>query len=355
VNEAGHSRNSAPAIRRRRSLSAAEYVEGVLARDRSILARAITLIESTSASHEAQAQEVLQKLLPYTGKARRIGITGVPGVGKSTFIEAFGTYLIQRGHQLAVLTIDPSSTKSHGSILGDKTRMERLSRDPSAFIRPSPTGENLGGVARKTREALLVCEAAGYDVILIETVGVGQSEVELRSMVDFFLLLLLPGAGDELQGIKKGIVEMADAVLINKADGENRTRAQQALAEHQGALHYLQPPTPGWKTPVALCSGLTGEGVSEAWELVEKFYRRLEPAGVIAKRRQEQSLEWLSSLVRYELWRRFDANAAVRKRLPELQQSVLRGQTTPVQAAKALLELFIPASNPSYKQTDSSC
>jgi LAO/AO transport system kinase len=326
--------------RRPRLLSPDDYVSGVLAGDRGVLARAITLVESNAPLHEAQAQEVLQRLLPRTGRARRIGITGVPGVGKSTFIESFGCFLVEQGRKLAVLTIDPTSKRSGGSILGDKTRMEKLSRDPRAFIRPSPAGDNLGGVARRTRETLLLCEAAGFDTVLVETVGVGQSETALRSMVDFFLLLLLPGAGDELQGIKKGIIEMADAVLINKADGDNRLRAQQALAEQQSALHCLQAATPKWTTQVALCSGLTGDGIPETWQLIERFYSQLEPQGVISKRRQEQSLEWLSNLVHDELLRRFYHDSKVKALLPALQQALLRGDTTAVRAAQELLDSF---------------
>ena len=326
--------------RRRRTLSPNEYVEGVLAGDRGVLARAITLIESTSPLHEAQAQEVLQRLLPQTGHSQRIGITGVPGVGKSTFIERFGCHLLEQGRKIAVLTIDPTSQRSRGSILGDKTRMESLSREPNAFIRPSPAGESLGGVARRTRETLLLCEAAGFTTVLVETVGVGQSETALRSMVDFFLLLLLPGAGDELQGIKKGIIEMADAVLINKADGDNRLRAEQARAEQQNALHCLQPATPGWTTEVALCSGLTGQGIPEAWLLIQKFYGQLEPAGTIAKRRQQQALEWLSNLLHDELLRRFYHHPTVKARLAVLQQQLLSGSTTAYQAAQELLDAY---------------
>jgi LAO/AO transport system kinase len=315
-----------------------EYVTGILAGDRAVLSRAITLVESNSRLHETQAQEVLQRLLSRTGNARRIGITGVPGVGKSTFIDAFGSYLTGRGRNVAVLAIDPSSTKSGGSILGDKTRMERLSREPRAFIRPSPTGGNLGGVARRTRETMLLCEAAGFDTVLVESVGVGQSEIALRSMVDFILLLLLPGSGDELQGIKKGIIEMADAVLINKADGDNRLRAEQSRAEQAAALHYAQPATPGWKTEVSLCSAQTGEGVPEAWERIERFYAELEPKGFIARRREQQAGEWLADLIREGLERRFHQSPRVKERLPVLQESVRRGEVTPVQAAKILLE-----------------
>jgi LAO/AO transport system kinase len=323
--------------RHRTALTVDDYVAGVLAADRARLARAITLIESNSPMHEPQAQEVLRRLLPHTGKARRIGITGVPGVGKSTFIECFGLYLVRNGHKLAVLAIDPTSTRSGGSILGDKTRMEKLSQEPSAFIRPSPAGLNVGGVARRTRETMLFCEAAGFDIILVETVGVGQSETALRSMVDFFLLLQLPGAGDELQAMKKGIIEMADLILINKAEGENRSRGELACAEQNTALHYLQAATPGWKTEAALCSGLTGEGVPEAWQRIDRFYQELEPRGVIAHRRQQQALDWLTDLVQDELRRRFYQDPRVAEQLPAVQSALLRGDMTAVQAARKLL------------------
>ena len=320
-----------------RRLTVKDYVAGVLAGDRAILARAITLVESNSRMHEAQAQEVLNRLLPHTGNAKRVGITGVQGVGKSTFIETFGCQLVERGHKLAVLTIDPTSARSGGSILGDKTRMEKLSVAPTAFIRPSPSGDSLGGVARRTRETMLLCEAAGFDTILVESVGVGQTEIALRSMVDFFLLLLLPGAGDELQGIKKGIVEMADLVLINKADGDNRMRAEHARADQDAALHYTQPATPGWKTEVALCSGLSGEGLPQVWERIQKFYEELEAKGVIVKRRQQQTLEWLNDLIHDELRRRFDRDPRVIAKLPELRGALLRGEMTAVRAANVLL------------------
>lgn len=326
--------------RRPRALSPDDYVAGVLSGDRALLARAITLIESTSPLHEAQAQEVLQRLLPHTGNAKRIGITGVPGVGKSTFIESFGCFLVEQGCKVAVLTIDPTSKRSGGSILGDKTRMEKLSRHPRAFIRPSAAGASLGGVARRTRETLLLCEAAGFDTILVETVGVGQSETTLRSMVDFFVLLLLAGAGDELQGIKKGIIEMADGVWINKADGDNRLRAEQALAEQRNALHGLQPATPGWTTEVGTCSGLSGEGIAEIWRTVQRFFERLAPSGIINKRRQQQSLEWLLSLVQDELLRRFYRDPNVKSCLADAQARVLRGEITPVRASLDLLESF---------------
>ena len=323
-----------------RRLTLEDYVAGVRAGDRAILGRAITLVESTSAVHEAQAQELLGRLLPFTGRARRVGITGVPGVGKSTFIEALGCHLCAQGRRVAVLAIDPSSSLSRGSILGDKTRMERLSGEPRAFIRPSPSGGSLGGVARRTRETLLLCEAAGFDVVLVETVGVGQSEVTLRSMVDFFLLLLLPGAGDDLQGIKRGIMEMADAVLINKADGDNRHRAEAARSEQAMALHYLAAATPSWTTPVTLCSALTGEGIAEAWETVERFYRELEPAGVLNARRGAQQLAWLEELVREELVGRWQRHAAVRLMRPAVERSLVAGELTAVRAARALIEAF---------------
>jgi LAO/AO transport system ATPase len=324
--------------RRPRQLTVADYVSGVLAGDRSILARAITLVESTSRLHESMAQEVLHRVMPHTGKAKRVGITGVPGVGKSTFIESLGTFLVERGQKIAVLTIDPTSSRSGGSILGDKTRMEKLCQLENAFIRPSPTGQSLGGVARRTRETMLLCEAAGYGTILVESVGVGQTEIALRSMVDFFLLLLLPGAGDELQGIKKGIVEMADLVAINKADGENRIKAELAKQDQSAALHYLQSATPGWKTDVVLCAGLTGEGVPELWEVVEKFYSELEPKGTVARRRQEQNFSWLESLIEDELKRRFYEDPRVNAKLPEVRQALIRGEMTAVRAAAELIQ-----------------
>jgi LAO/AO transport system kinase len=324
----------------RTALTVDDYVKGVLAGNRTILARAITLLESSSPLHEPLAQEVLRRVLPESGKAKRIGITGVPGVGKSTFIEAFGTMLVTKGHKLAVLTIDPSSTRSGGSILGDKTRMQKLSREPNAFIRPSPAGHNLGGVARRTREAMLLCEAAGFDVVLVETVGVGQSETALRSMVDFFLLLQLPGAGDELQAMKKGIIEMADLVLVNKADGDNRSRAELARAEQEIMVHYLEPATPEWKPQVALSSGQTGDGIAQAWETIEKFYRELEPKGTIERRRQQQSIDWLTDLIAYELQRRFYQCSAVSEQLAIVKDALLRGELTAMQGAKKLLAAF---------------
>lgn len=315
-----------------------DFVAGVRRGERAMLGRAITLVESTAPRHEAMAQQVVQRLLPFTGRARRVGITGVPGVGKSTFIEALGCFLCGRGLRVAVLAIDPSSSLSRGSILGDKTRMERLVGEPNAFVRPSPAGGCLGGVARRTRETLLLCEAAGFDVVLVETVGVGQGETTLRSLVDFFLLLLLPGAGDELQGIKRGIMEMADAVLINKADGENRVRAEAARSEQALALHHLAPATPAWQTEVATCSARTGAGIVEAWALVEKFYTQLEPSGAIASRRREQMIRWVDELVRDGLIQRFQRDPEVRSLRPGLDRAVAGGEITAVQAAMKLLD-----------------
>ncbi len=288
-------------IPRRRRLSVDEYVEGVLAGDRNVVAQAITLVESNALAHLEMSQEVLRRVLPETGKSIRIGITGVPGVGKSTFIEALGIYLCNQGHRVAVLAVDPSSKVTGGSILGDKTRMEDLSKDTRAFIRPSPSAGTLGGVTRKSRETILICEAAGFDVILVETVGVGQSETTVRSMVDFFLLLMLAGAGDELQGIKKGIMELADSLLINKADGDNKPRAKAARLEYNRALHYLAPATEGWETHAYTSSALTGEGIPELWGVVEDFRKKTADSGVLEKRRRAQTLDWVYSMVEEHL------------------------------------------------------
>ncbi|MEF3275531.1 MAG: methylmalonyl Co-A mutase-associated GTPase MeaB [Chloroflexus sp.] len=322
---------------RRRQLTIEEYVDGVRNGDRAILARAITLIESNAAPHIAQAQEVLRALLPFTGGAMRVGITGVPGVGKSTFIEALGTMLCEQGHRVAVLAIDPSSSISRGSILGDKTRMEQLARHPNAYIRPSPSGGSLGGVARKTRETLLLCEAAGFDIVLIETVGVGQSETAVRGMVDFFLLLMLAGAGDELQGIKKGVIELADALVITKADGDNKARALAAQAEYRHALRYLAPATPGWKPPVRTCSALTGDGIAEVWHEIERFRTTTTASGVFTARRREQARDWLYSLIDEQLRTLFFAHPAVRARLPAIEQEVVAGNLPVVSAVQQLL------------------
>jgi LAO/AO transport system kinase len=325
---------------RRRSLSTQEYVDGVRSGDRTLLARAITLIESNAPAHFEQAQEVVQALLPHRGQATRVGITGVPGAGKSTFIETFGLYLLEQNHRVAVLAIDPTSSVTRGSILGDKTRMEQLSRQQNAFIRPSPTGGVLGGVARKTRETILVCEAAGFDVVLLETVGVGQSETLVRSMVDFFLLLQIAGAGDELQGIKKGIMELADAVLINKADGDNINRARSARADYNQALHYLAPATEGWQTRAYTCSAVTGLGVAELWNVIQSFRKKTEASGVFEARRKEQSISWMKSMLEEYLVSRFYSNPKIKAQQPEIESQVVGGTLPVTTAAQILLDMF---------------
>ncbi len=326
--------------RRRRHLSVEEYVQGVLAHDRTVFARAITLVESNARAHMEMAQEVLRHVLPHTGNAIRVGITGVPGVGKSTFIEALGVLLCEQGHRVAVLAVDPSSSVTRGSILGDKTRMEQLARHPNAFIRPSPSSGTLGGVARKSRETILLCEAAGYDVILVETVGVGQSEITVRSMVDFFLLLMITGAGDELQGIKKGIVELADTVLINKADGDNKQRAMATKQDFSMTLHYLPPATEGWKTEAYTCSSRTGEGIAEIWEVVETFREQTTQSGVFTNRRQAQARDWVYSMVEEYLKASFYHHAGVQEVLPSVEQGVMEGTTPATVAAQQLLAVF---------------
>ena len=281
---------------KRRQLSVDDYFNGVRSGDLGVLARAITLIESNAPAHQEMAQTLLTRLLPFTGNAMRVGITGIPGAGKSTFIECLGTRLCEAGRKVAVLAVDPSSTVHGGSVLGDKVRMEKLSRHARAFIRPSPSGGSLGGVARKSREAMLVCEAAGFDTLLIETVGVGQNEVTVRSMVDCFFVTLIAGAGDEMQGIKKGIIELADLVVINKADGDNLPRATAAQAEMKRVLHYLHPATIGWETPALLGSAATGFGVDEIWASVEAFFAHCRKVGVLEERRRDQAVEWLHCL-----------------------------------------------------------
>ncbi len=322
---------------RRRTLTTEDYVQGVLARDPPVLARAITLIESNAPAHQAQAQQVLAQLLPHTGRAHRIGITGIPGAGKSTFIEAFGCHLTGSGQRVAVLAIDPSSSVTGGSILADKVRMEKLGRERNAFIRPSPSGGSLGGVARKTREAILICEAAGYDVVIVETVGVGQNEVAVRSMVDFFLVLMIPGAGDEMQGIKKGVVELADAIVINKADGDNRARASAAQAEMRRVLHYLHRMTEGWETPALLASALTGEGVPEVWQMTEAYFANARAVGSLTGRRRTQAVQWMHALIAESLQSRFYASEDVKARLPALEAAVADGRMPVLAAALALL------------------
>ncbi|MFC4799338.1 methylmalonyl Co-A mutase-associated GTPase MeaB [Neobacillus sp. GCM10023253] len=342
---AGNTNNLTPSLPpRRRRLKVNDYVQGVLSRNRTILAQTITLIESNQAAHMEMAQEVLKQLLPYTGNSIRVGITGVPGAGKSTLIEALGTMLCDKGKHVAVLAVDPSSTVTGGSILGDKTRMEMLSRNPNAFIRPSASGGTLGGVNRKSRETMLICEAAGFDVILVETVGVGQSEVTVRSMVDFFLLVMLTGGGDELQGIKKGVIELADAILVNKADGSNKQRALAAKAEFNRILHYLQPVTEGWFPKAFTCSALTGEGMAEIWEVIQEFQSNTSQSGVFKQRRQKQTINWTYTMVEDYLRSSFFNHPEVNRLIPVIETALVTGEMSATMAAKQLLKTFEEAS-----------
>jgi len=314
-----------------------QYINGILAGDRLVLSRAITLIESRRPDDQALAQEVLTGVLNRTGHSIRVGITGVPGVGKSTFIEAFGKYLTDQGHKLAVLAVDPTSQRSGGSLLGDKTRMEQLSVDPNAYIRPSPAGDSLGGVAHRTRETMLLCEAAGFDVILIETVGVGQSETLVHGMVDFFLLLMLAGAGDELQGMKRGIMELADALAITKADGDNRPATDRARVEYQNALHLFPPTGTGWSPPVLTCSATTGEGITDIWQLIQNHQELMTRHGHRDRRRQEQQLAWFRSHLRNRLESRFFQQTGVAEQLKAVEAQIKAGTLLPVQAVENLL------------------
>jgi LAO/AO transport system kinase len=324
-----------------RGLSVAELEAGVRAGDRSLVARAITLVESNRADHHAGAQELLQRLLPHTGGAHRVGISGVPGVGKSTFIEALGVRLTDAGHRVAVLAVDPSSSLTGGSILGDKTRMGRLATDERAFIRPSPTGGSLGGVARKTRETILVCEAAGFDVVLVETVGVGQSETLVAEMVDFFLLLNLAGAGDELQGIKRGILELADLIAITKADGDNLDRAQRARADLAQALQILRPSQEDrWAPRVLTCSAVEGKGIEEIWRAVLEHREQLVSSGAFETRRRQQLIRWMWSLVEEGLREILRRDPTVARTIELLEQQILEARITPTAAAAEILAAF---------------
>lgn len=326
--------------KRRKLPSADEFLRGIRAGNRTLLSQAITLTESSLPSHIELAQEIIENCLPWSGQSIRVGITGVPGVGKSTFIEALGMELIRNHRRLAVLAIDPSSERSRGSILGDKTRMEELSAQSGAFIRPSPSAGSLGGVARKTRENIILCEAAGFDTIFIETVGVGQSETAVHSMVDFFLLLMLAGAGDELQGIKRGIMEMADAIAITKADRENVSRAERAKAEYSNALHLFPPTESGWTPRVMTCSSKTNTGISEVWDTVLEYLALTHHNGYFQKKRLEQSRYWMYETINQNLKDSFYHDRRIQKLLLNYESRVLKGETTPFTPAKVLLEKF---------------
>ncbi len=316
-----------------------ELISGILSQNQAALSRAITIIESTAQKHQQQAKEIIENCLPHANKSIRIGITGVPGVGKSTFIESFGKLLISKGKKVAVLTVDPSSSISKGSILGDKTRMEDLVKEKNAFIRPSASGDTLGGVARKTRETIILCEAAGFDVILIETVGVGQSETTVHSMTDFFLLLKLAGAGDELQGIKRGIMEMADSIIINKADGENLKAAKLAKNEFNRALHLYPAKESGWAPKTLLCSAIKNEGISEIWDVISNYFETVKDNGYFQYKRKEQNKFWLLQTIESRLKSEFYANTSVKKELENQLNALDENKTTPFEAAEKLLSI----------------
>ncbi|WP_230532989.1 methylmalonyl Co-A mutase-associated GTPase MeaB [Microvirga roseola] len=318
-----------------RSVTAEDVARG----DRAALARAITLMESRRPDHREAARALLQELMPRTGKAVRVGITGVPGVGKSTTIDTLGSLLTENGHKVAVLAVDPSSTRTGGAILGDKTRMAKLSADPNAFIRPSPSSGTLGGVAAKTRETMLLCEAAGFDVILVETVGVGQSETAVADLTDFFLVLMLPGAGDELQGIKKGILELADLIAVNKADDAS-AKAKAAAAEYKAALHILTPASAAWTPPVLTISGLTGQGLDELWAKVLDHRQRLEATGELAAKRRTQDTKWMWAMVHERLHERLTHDPALRRRVPEIERAIAEGGLSPTAAASEIVTLL---------------
>ena len=320
--------------------AAADLAEGLLAGERRSLARAITLIESTRADHRDQAEALVGRILDATGNALRLGISGVPGVGKSTFIEAFGLHLADAGKRVAVLAVDPSSPRTGGSILGDKTRMEELSRHPNAFIRPSPSGGTLGGVARRTREAMLCVEAAGFDVVLVETVGVGQSETAVAGLTDMFVLLLAPGGGDDLQGIKKGIVELADLIVVNKADGDLAPAAERARRDYAAALQLLRPPEGGWRPKVMKCSAMAGSGIAEVWAAVEAFHAAAEASGNLTQRRADQASQWMWDEITETLMQRLKGDAAIRERIDGLERQVRGGGMSPSDAAREILMEF---------------
>ena len=334
--------NAVDRLRSSRSgiLPAARYVEGICAGDRGLLSRSITLVESSLPEHQLVAQQIIEGCLPYSGNSLRIGITGVPGAGKSTFIEALGTYLTGMGKKLAVLAIDPSSARSKGSILGDKTRMETLANDANAFIRPSPAAGSLGGVARKTRESIILCEAAGFDTIFVETVGVGQSEIAVHAMVDFFLLLMISGAGDELQGIKRGIMEMADGIAINKADGDNINAATRARAEYANALHLFPPHPSGWEPRVLTCSALNGSGISDVWAMISEYKVKMISSGFLESKRRLQDTAIMRTSVLDNLSDSFFHKEEVRSLLPELERDIAENRISAYVAAQQLLAAY---------------
>lgn len=328
-------------IPKKQELSVDDYFNGITKGNRTILSKAITLIESSNSEHQKMAEDLVELCLPHSGKSIRIGITGVPGVGKSTFIEALGTFLTEQEQlKIAVLAIDPSSKKSSGSILGDKTRMNQLSTNKNAFVRPSPSSGTLGGVAKATRESIILCEAAGFDVILIETVGVGQSEIEVKSMVDFFLLLMLAGAGDELQGIKRGIMEIADAVIINKADGDNLQKAKLASSEYKNAIHLFPPNSNNWIPKVSTCSAVNNTGIEDAWNIVQSFKNLTISNGEFNNNRKQQAKFWLEQTINENLKTLFYDNKLVKQQLERLEQSVKKGEVSPFKAANELINVF---------------
>ncbi|MFJ2576752.1 methylmalonyl Co-A mutase-associated GTPase MeaB [Kitasatospora aureofaciens] len=327
-----------------RTIDLDQYAAGVREGSRAWIARAVTLVESTRPDHRALAQQLLQRLLPHAGGAVRVGITGVPGVGKSTFIDSFGTMLTGLGHRVAVLAVDPTSSRTGGSILGDKTRMERLAVDPHAFVRPSPTSGTLGGVAKATRESMVVMEAAGYDVVLVETVGVGQSETTVAGMVDTFLLLSLARTGDQLQGIKKGVLELADVIAVNKADGPHETDAKGAARELAGALRLLQAPDAAWTPPVLTCSGREGVGLDALWERLQQHRKVLDATGALAAKRREQQVEWTWTMVHDQLFARLHEHPEVRRLTPDLERQVRDGSLPAGLAAQQILDGFFGAS-----------
>lgn len=335
-------KEAAKRFKRKRGIrySLDQYVKGILEGDRTVLGQAITLIESSRGEHMEMAQQIIEKCLPYAGDSIRIGITGVPGVGKSTFIESLGTKITHSGQKLAVLAVDPTSERSGGSIMGDKTRMEKLAADDNAFIRPSPSGDSLGGVARKTRETVVLCEAAGFNNIFIETVGVGQSETSVNSMVDFFLLLMLAGAGDELQGIKRGIMEMADAIAITKADGNNMQKAEMAQKEYQKALHLFPPPESGWEARVLTCSALFNQGIDNIWETILEFINYTKNNGHFTRNRRKQSKYWMYETINQILRDNFYQTDFIKDQLQNYEKEVLEGNMSSFMAAKALLNQY---------------